>query len=639
MTDRQSNGFGGRQYLAKASLFLAIGMILGFGTVLVRLATSVTGWMTRPASWDQAVHALDAMHFAKAFVELDVQQFLDQLHNSALWPPVIPLIQSVYLMFTDIGYGGVRTSIVLFAVLACVLTFVAGIKLDRIWGFAIGLTASAFLFLSPGYLDYTVQEMLEVPGICLSLVTFILYMTYLDRGEQRFWRYTVVSATVLFFAKFNYAIMVFLPIIVTEVVRKARLRHQLWESVQFVRRDIQWTRPFSIFVYAYLLFLVYVRVVGIHFEAFGQIVTIKRAFGNPLYLLVAIVLLRMALFHRKSLQFYFKAIWWAPSQMRPVVRYFVLPAAIWMLYPPFFSTFFIFLFSESTRKQSFFSMETLTFYPGAFVNYYAFMPMVGYLLTASLLYMLVTWRRHSIKLKFLMGLVCFNLFLIFMHPNYQERYMLTIVPYMFLAGCYGLYTVVGQLLKPWPMIATWGSRLAGFALFIGLVSSYFPTRDYLQQRFYRFSNDPSFAQFAERICYHAYKSEENAIVGLSGYLNPAAIAVACYEIHPDMKRSQLPTTMTRLGFHGYLDGKRVVDSKKIGQFFVADYSQAIFDVGRQQEAHLLPGARAEIPASEDYKFIETIIDTYSGIRMSVYRRQQHDGLSSAKEGALPRDKF
>jgi hypothetical protein len=599
---------------------IACGLVMGCSVYFIQTLLSLEGWQSRPALWDQAVHALDAVHFAKAFREFSPYQFFLQIHNSALWPPVIPLVQSVFLLFSDLDYGTVRLTVALFSALACLMVFVTGLKLHPRWGFATGLTAAALLFLSPGFQDYSLQAMLEVPGIALSLITVSLYYRFLDHETHTNWRYVVISATILFFAKFNYAIMVFLPILVTEIARQKVLREQLKASVFFVLRDIRWMSPFAIFVYAYIAFLVYVRMVGIRFEFAGQIVTIQRAFGNPLYFLILVMLGRLALFHRRTLQYYFKAIWWAPEQIRTVVRLFALPAVVWFVYPPFFSTFFIFLFSESTRKQSFFSSETLTFYPNAFMEYYMVAPIAGVLVLAGLAYLLFSWRRLDHKFRFLLGLILFNLLLVISHPNYQKRYLLTVIPYMFLAGSAGIYLNLDRLLRFAPRFSIWFNRAIGITAFAALVIGLFPSRAYLQQRFDQFTSNPSFTGFARQLCEHAYRSETNAIVGLSGYLNPAAIAMDCYDMHPDMQRSQLPTTMTRIGFHGYLDGQKVVESGRIGQFFVADYSEMAFDVGRQQEAYLLPGARASLPESSQYQKLDVIREAETGLQIDVYRR-------------------
>ncbi|SMF64249.1 glycosyltransferase family 39 protein [Pseudobacteriovorax antillogorgiicola] len=611
---------GGRSVLSWLFGALALGMVAYFGAQGALQMMSLDGWGERPAAWDQAVHALDAIHFAKAFQELDIHQFFLQIHNSALWPPVVPLLQSMYLLFTDLSIASARSSVALFSILAVIMIFFAGLRLDRKWGIGIGLLSAGALMVSPAFLDYSIQVMLEVPGIALTLLTFILYSRYLDREDPKYWNQAVISATVLFFAKFNYAIMIFLPMLACEFFRKASFRKPIADAVFYLVDHIRWKHPFSIFVYCYTAFLTYVHFVGIRFELAGHIVMIEKVFGNPLYFLILTIIIRMLMFQRNELKHYWSKLWNAPDQLRPVFRYFILPAILWMSYPPFFSTFFIFLFSESTRKQSFFSSETLTFYPSSFINFYSATPLLGYLMVAGVLLTLFSWRKLPVKIKFLLGIVIFNLILVLSHPNYQERYLLTVAPFLFLTGAFGLSLLFHPLLKFWSTGAPWVARIAGFASFAILVLQVGVNRDYLQKRFYFYTIEPSFKQFAEQICHHTYKAETNAIVGLSSFLNPAAIAMTCYDVHSDTKRRQLPTTMTRNGFHGYQDGGRVVASGKIGQYFVADYTNMKFDVGRKQEAYLLPGARQALPQSNLYQYIETIEHQDSGLTLAVYRR-------------------
>ena len=614
-----------RIYTAVKLLGAVLVCVMGVD-LLVKLC-SLNGWSLRPALWDQAVHALDAIHFAKAFNELSLEQFFLQIHNSALWPPVIPLLQAVYLSVTDFGIGSVRTTIAFSSILAMLAVYFAGIRLHKTWGMAVGFIAAALLLSSPGFQEYSLQVMLEVPGIALSVLTFALYCRYLDSEDPKAWTHTVVSATILFFAKFNYAIMVFLPILVCEFLIRPKVRETTFSVLIYFKENIRWRHPFSIFVYLYIGMLFYIHSIGGFRFVYGEhIIELRRIWGNPVYFLVFTIVLRMVLFQRANLKLYFKTLWNAPDQWKPLVRYFILPACVWLVYPPFFSTFFIFLFSESTRKESFLSAETLTFYPSFFVNYYHAHPFLAYGSISGLLLTAFSWKKLPVKLKLLLSLSAFNVMLLFSHPNYQERYLLTTLPFIFLLSGYGLTLPLAYITRRMKWSSALGA-MAGATAFLAVTLSFPASQERMQERFDYFTLAPDFTPFAEKICEHTNLSESNAIVGLSTFLNPAAIAMKCYEMYPEIKRRQLPTTMTRNGFHGYIDGARVVESGKIGQFLVADYSQMKFDVGRKQEAYLLPGARAALPESLQYQYIERIVHPESGLVVTVYRRSDLGNIS------------
>ncbi len=610
----------GRDVVFYLSMLLASSIIIIYASKFVSILFNLKGWGLRPPSWDQAVHALDAIHFAKAFQELDPIQFLVQIQNSALWPPVVPLLQSIYLLFTDLSIASVRNSIAFCTIISTLAIFYSGWKLDKTWGFAVGLLASAILLVSPEFQEFSLQVMLEVPGIALTLITFFLYCHYLDERNPKYWRRTVISATVLFFAKFNYAIMIFLPILCNEWLLRPEMRQSIYDALSYLRHRIRWWHPFAIFVYIYLCFLIYVHFVGIRFELLGRIVLIRRAWGNPLYLLIFITMIRMLIFQRQEWRLYLNHLWNAPGLWRPVVRLFLLPVAIWMSYPPFFSTFFIFLFSESTRKQTFFSTETLRFYPGAFVENYSANYGIAAAIIIGVVISFLSWRVLSPKIRFLIGIVVFNLILVLSHPNYQKRYLLTTAPFIFLLGTFGLTLPLQLLLKRRLTIATVVSRVGSITAFLVIVGYIGFDPQALQERFVKQTLSPTFRTLSEKICLHTYRAQNNAIIGLTGFLNPAAIAMTCYQQHPDIKRSQLPTTMTRLGFHGYQDGAKVVSTGKIDQFFVADYSKVKRSVGRQQEAFLLPGARSSLPKLNLYRLVDFIVDPDSHLELSVYKR-------------------
>lgn len=603
------------------SLSIAIILVTGASALLMQVLLNLEGWHLRPPAWDQAVHSLDAIHFAKSFKEWDFKEFFLQIHHSSLWPPVIPLLQSFYLLLTDFSIGSVRNTIAFSSLLAALAIFFSGWTLDKTWGLAVGLLASALLLVSPEFQEFCLQVMFEVPGIALTLIPFFCYSRYLDERKATYWQQTVLAATVVFFAKFNYAIMIFFPIICNELLRNNEFRGPLIDTISYFVRKIRWLHPFSIFVYLYLCFLLYIHFVGVRFEIGGNIVTIQRALGNPSYFLLFIIMLRMLIFYPSELKLYLTRIWSAPGPWKPVVRYFLLPVMIWLSYPPFFKTFFIFLFSESTRKQSFFSLETLSFYPGAFVNHYSPNYAVATACLVGIVIAIFSWKRLSEKLKLLVGIVIFNGLLVLSHPNYQERYLLTAVPFIFLLSAFGLILPVKALFKKQESLARISAALGGILVFTAVVGLIGFDQQALQKRFIKETLSPSFHTLSEKICEHVHESSNNAIIGLSGFLNPAAIAMTCYKNYPKIKRYQMPTTMTRLGFHGYLDGARVVKSGKIAQFFVADYSQMNFSIGRQQEAYLLPGAKAELSSSKLYREVDSILDQDSGLILTVYRRQ------------------
>lgn len=588
------------------------------------------GWYTRPPLWDQASHALDAIHFAEALRTVDLQKFLVQLHNSGMWPPVIPLLQAPFLLLFGETYGQVRDWIAWSAVPTILMVAAVGWRSHRRFGLLVGAWAATLLAVSPMFLEFCQQEMLEVPGIFLCMVTLFCYLSFLQTSETRYWKATCLSGIILFFAKFNYAVAIMLPIVVCEFCRLPLFRWQIFSAVWAFVRGTRWRSPFSLFVlgYIFLLFLVEFSG-GLHFTAFGRNVTIKRVFGNPIYILLGIILIRNLLFNRAQLKSYALHIWRADEPVRSLLRFDILPAAGWMLYPPFFTTFFIFMFSEKTRLSPFFSLETFTFYPGSWLNDYAPHPLLGIVTLGSVFALLFFWRKLPLISRFLLALTLFNFFMTVSHPNYQTRYLLTTAPLILLVSGLGLAHALEYGLQKW------GSRLDPLLVRLAPVMALLlflffpPPKAYLQDVFNKFSHDEKMEEVFAQICREAAKVERNTFVGFSTYMAPASIALRCYQDIPSMRRSQMPTAIISHGFHGERSAEVILDSGRIDQYFEVDYSRYAIDVGRQQEPDLIGPMRKLLPEHKSYESFVLLDQGEGGLKITVYRhKSRHVGAGA-----------
>lgn len=614
--------------LSKVLAGLVAVILIYFLSHLAWMAMGLDGWTSRPPLWDPAAHTLDGIHFARAFRHFSPAEFFVQIHNSGMWPPAIPLFQSPFQLLFGENYVVARNWTAWMAIPAVLIVFLAGIVSHRRFGLLVGTVAASLLAVSPHFHEYMIQEMLEVPGVFFCTLTLFFYMRFLSEQKIADWQRTCLAGIVLFFCKFNYAVIVMFPIVVCELMYRRDFRALIASGVWRFARDIRWKSPFLAFVVLYTVFLIYVHKVGISTEVFGQRVLIQRALGNPTYLLLAIILLRNYLFNRQEFTSYLKNIWNAPEPSRSLLRFDILPALIWLCYPVFFTIFFIFMFSEKTRFNSFWSMETLTFYPGALVNAYAPHPLLGGLTVLSLLGMLVFFKRLPLVTRFIVALTTFNIALTILHPNYQIRYLMTSVPMLYLVTGLAIAHVWERLSQ------RTGARLDKVILFLSpciaasLLLIFPASRDHLQKSFLAYTQSERATELFSAICKESHLTNLNNVVGFSNYTAPSSIALQCYQDYPEMKREQMPTTTARQGFAGEPSGAAIVSAKRIDRFFVVDYSQLGFDVGRLQEAPLLAGIKSALPG-DGYEAVEILNQGAGGYRLTVYRKKVGAGASGA----------
>lgn len=603
-------------------------MLIYFLSRTALMLLGLEGWASRPPLWDPAAHALDGIHFALAFRHFSPAEFLVQMHNSGMWPPAIPLFQAPFQLALGESYVITRSWTAWMSIPAVLMVFMVGFTAHRKLGLVVGTVAAVLLTVSPIFQEYCLQEMLEVPGIFFSMLTLFFYMRFLQEQKSKDWQATCLSGIVLFFCKFNYSVIVMLPIVVCELLYRKDFRAlALGGFVRFVR-DVRWRSGFTGFVFLYILFLFYINKVGVNVEIGGQRVLIKRALGNPTYLLLAIIIVRNLLVNRQEFLGYFKNIWKAPEPMRSLLRFDILPAIVWMSYPVFFSVFFIFMLSEKTRQGSLFSLETLTFYPGAIIQEYAPHPLLGVLALLSLVGMLAFWKKLPLVSRFLVGLSSFNLLLTMLHPNYQIRYLLTSMPM--------LYLVTGlALVHLWEAFtqrtgARLDSLLLGSTPILALILLLaFPaSRDHLQKAFISYTQSEKANELFSAICKESIKSELNTVIGFSNYVAPSSIALQCYRDFPGIRREQIPTTMAREGFAGETSGRVIVQAQKIDRFLLVDYSRLGFDVGRLQESQLFDEIKGSLPGSA-YEEQEILDQGPGGYRLVVFRKKGVTGASSS----------
>ncbi|RZA22493.1 MAG: hypothetical protein EOP10_15330 [Proteobacteria bacterium] len=606
--------------LSKVFALICLALITLFTVRFVLLLQGLDGWLTRIPQWDPSAHALDSIHFARAFRHLSLKEFFVQLHNSAMWPPVIPLLQAPFHFFFGESILTARNWTAWTTLPTLSLVFVVGTQAHRKLGLLVGAIATGLLFISPLFEEHALQEMFEIPGIGLCMVTLFFYFRFLNTSQMKYWRWTCLSAILLFFAKFNYAVLIMLPIVASEFFSKVEFRTLVIAALKRFVRDVRWRSAFTIFVGLYIVFLIYVQKVGLRFEVFGQLVVIQKAFGNPLYLLLAIVLVRNWIRNRDLLKLYARSIGSAPEPIRSLLRFDILPALVWMSYPVFFLHFFLYMFNEKTRHNSFWSLETLTFYPGAILRSYSPSPVLGAISCVLFVLMLVSLKKLPKISRFVTCLALFNLFLTVIHPNYQIRYLMTFIPLLYLTTALAIAHALELIFMKAQRSLETIAALCSAPVLLVLCTIWTPSHSYLQDAFIRTSQSEASRAIFHAICQDSTQTEKNTVVGFSNYISPSSIALTCYEDFPQIRREQLPTAMGRLGFPNEKSGRAIVESGTIDRYFVIDYARHGINPGRLQENFLLDDVKAALKSSP-YTESLLIDQGEGGLALTVFRKQ------------------
>jgi hypothetical protein len=161
----------------------------------------------RDLNHDRNGHFSAGLNLALALKSLAILDFLKDIIQARVWPPVHGLAVAVVMIF---GATDVRLAIVpSLTGWACtiVLTFLIARRLftDGLTGYVAGAIAASFALASPAFRLIAADVMLE--GLGAALTAFCLYAYLRARAGPNgasWWSVLAVTLTLLFFEKYNY---------------------------------------------------------------------------------------------------------------------------------------------------------------------------------------------------------------------------------------------------------------------------------------------------------------------------------------------------------------------------------------------------------------------------------------------------
>ena len=193
--------------------------------LVVLVGTVLAGWLFAlflPVAdhlWYSSLHDRNAhlylgMSLAIDFRTLDVGHFLKDLHSARIWGPLHPLLVGIVL-----AIGGLDERLAVLPSLAAwvgtaLFAFLAARRAVASGGNLAGLAAALFVFASPAYRAFATDVMLESLGACLSLGALYFWLCLIQDRDRRSASGLGLMLTLLFFHKYNYWLLVLLPMLV-----------------------------------------------------------------------------------------------------------------------------------------------------------------------------------------------------------------------------------------------------------------------------------------------------------------------------------------------------------------------------------------------------------------------------------------
>ncbi len=405
---------------------LAIAVALAAVTYLQFLAVDRYLWDN--STHDRNAHYLYALRLATDAQHFRVYQFLDDVNQARVWPPLQGLLTSAVLLIGGLDYrlavlpslaGWIGT--IVFAYLLAKRAVPQG-------GVLAGLVAALFVIASPAHRAYATDIMLESIGACLTLGVLYGYLVLVQSRPQATWtgRCLGLALTALFLHKYNYWTLSVMALLATEFSGHAQERLRfIWNTIRVIdwrgRLLGQFRRPLNYVLAVILAVAAVLMLHGDHpFTWQGQEVMLYPPHN---------------VIHAAYIVFFLRIVWWwsqegrawsagLDSRVQQLITWHAWPVAVWFLLPKHLSYFIWFLSpANASAEQRSSLLEGLAFYTPCVIRDYhqAFGSAVlaGLLIVAAV----VASRRLSPGGQAILWLFLLGAVLTALHPNHKSRYV------------------------------------------------------------------------------------------------------------------------------------------------------------------------------------------------------------------------
>ncbi len=283
--------------------------------------------------WDLATHLVLGWNDYHLLATGRIHRLLWDLWLQGYWPPVLSICQVPFYLVL----GGGMTAGLWSSLIAFVLVGIAGsVLLWRQWKDGALLPVSAFLALlmsSPYLLAYASVTMTEMAGALAQLLVVLCDARYRRSPSPRTAAAFAGSLTLLFFTKYNYFLLLVVPLVIYEWLQRTSGENGsakcagLWRGTQRVLFS-----PAGVLLMLYLAaLLIVLRTGGFDFHVFGRRISVH-TIGNTGHIVLYILLARLWYLHRRG-RIDWVRLTSADLRIRPLLLWFAVPVIIWFASP------------------------------------------------------------------------------------------------------------------------------------------------------------------------------------------------------------------------------------------------------------------------------------------------------------------
>lgn len=377
--------------------------------------------------WDLATHLGHGWFDYHLLATGRIDRLLWDLWLQGYWPPLPSVYQIPFYLLLGSGIApGLWSALAAFLLVGLIGTAVLWRQRTR----DAALPAALFLGLlisSPYLLAYASVTMTEMPGAAAQLLVLLCYVGHRQRPGLWSARLFAMSLTVLFFTKYNYFLMLGVPLVLHEWLE--------WGSGRTIGQRLAATwrgacrilfTPTGMLLALYLLGLVIVlRSGGFDFRLFGQRVSVHSV-GNSGHVVLYLLLARVWYLHRRG-RIDWARITSADPRARALLAWFVLPVTIWFAspYPNHIRDFFNLVVNRPLGDAS--VGAGIEAYTDALRSDYFYSEWVFVLVAAVVVVAAIRFRRQPPLMRWLILAIPLQLAAIALHQTRFPRFLLLTV--------------------------------------------------------------------------------------------------------------------------------------------------------------------------------------------------------------------
>lgn len=208
-----SEQFIGTKHVGRIAFLFVL--FLAFSVSLF-LSRQVITYSHYPFDTDEANHALGGLEVANALARGDWLAAVGQSYSKDFYPPAVDWINAPVFLLFDATPTTARLVGVVCLFLACLVIFAIGLALEEKRGWLAGLVAVALTLTARPLLVHSALNMLEAPGLLVSMLFLYSYLRTLRRPTRRNLLVTSSLLLLTFLTKYTYGVVVVATLLLVE---------------------------------------------------------------------------------------------------------------------------------------------------------------------------------------------------------------------------------------------------------------------------------------------------------------------------------------------------------------------------------------------------------------------------------------